>query len=90
MVFSAGLLGVPSGGALVRIVGFEIEPVAISDSSGNALLDELLPGSYTIEINVPGLPSVFRNVVIVAGQVVDLGDVSVVPAPDPLFANGFE
>jgi|GEM_PF-1370154 len=89
-VFSAGTLGAASNGALVRIVGSEIEPVAISDSGGNALLDEMLPGSYTIEINVPGLPSVFRHVVVVAGQVVDLGDVSVAPPTDALFANGFE
>ncbi len=87
-VARAGLPATAVPGALLRIVASELEPVALSDMSGNALLDELLPGNYTIEINAPGLPSVFRDVVIVAGQVLDLGDVSV--ASDVLFANGFE
>lgn len=86
----AGNTSAALAGVLVRIVDSQIEPVALSDSGGNAVLDELLPGSYQIEINAPGLPSVFRPVLISAGTMLNLGDVMLAPASEVVFANGFE
>jgi Mg-chelatase subunit ChlD len=77
-------------GVLVRVVDSEIEPVALSDRQGNAALEDLLPGSYRLEINAPGQPSQFRQVLLSAGQVLNLGDISVGSQPDVMFANGFE
>lgn len=75
-------------GVLVRIVDAETQPVALSDRAGNALLDDLLPGSYRLEINAPGQPSAYRQVLITAGQVLNLGDINLLS--DLVFANGFQ
>jgi len=80
----------PAQGALARVVGSEIEPPGIADVGGTIVLDSLLPGAYTIEIAIDGLPSVFRQVVVGAGGAQDLGDVLVVPPTDAVFGNGFE
>ena len=89
-VVGAAAPGLPLRGALLRVVDSEIEPTAVSGTDGVVGLDSLLPGTYLLEIALPGQPVVQRQAVVQAGGVLDLGDVVVGNVADPVFANGFE
>ena len=89
-VVDASAQRAPMRGALLRIVDAETEPTAVSGATGEVALDNLVPGTYRLEIVLPGQAPVQRDVQVQAGTTVEIGDVVIGGAGDPVFADGFE
>jgi hypothetical protein len=67
-------------GVLIGIAGDPLEPVAVSATDGSFVLENLLPGTYDIELHDNDLGGGVADVVVTAGATTDLG---VVPIPEP-------
>jgi hypothetical protein len=67
-------------GVLIGIAGDPLEPTAMSAADGSFVLENLLPGTYDIELHDNDLGGGVADVVVTAGATTDLG---VVPIPEP-------
>ena len=67
-------------GVLIGIAGDPLEPVAVSAADGSFVLDDLLPGTYQIELRDGDLGAGVSDVIVMAAATADLGVVSI---PEP-------
>ena len=79
-------------GAFIAEVTISIEQLAdvtiLSGIDGHFALTELPPGSYTLRYEAGGFATATQDFKIVAGQVIDLGQVTVTPLPDTGVVSG--
>ncbi|MDX8377807.1 MAG: carboxypeptidase regulatory-like domain-containing protein, partial [Mariprofundales bacterium] len=62
-------------GVQIDIYGSSIASV-VTDSYGSFIIDNLLPGSYNLNISAPGYANMTTSILAVAGEIVDMGIVS--------------
>lgn len=89
-----GTLFVPGGTplrAIVEIAGEPHEAPALADANGNFLLADLKPGTYDLDVSLPGYETRrIPDVIVDAGQITDLPVTTLVPVDAQIFADGFE
>jgi hypothetical protein len=77
--------GGPAAGVLVHLADSPFEPGVVGDLNGYFVLNDLVPGTYAIELALGDLAGRVENVVVSAGGETDLG-VVMVPEPGALLA----
>jgi hypothetical protein len=81
--------GTPQAGVLVWFSQRDSEATAISAADGSATLIDLKPGSYALRLDAPDGRSAQRQIQMVAGGALALGDVGL-DAAGHVFGDGFE
>jgi len=70
-----GRVSDPSGGALIgaEIILQQNDASMVSDAQGQFFINNLEPGTYTVEISYVGFTAAKKDVVVVAGQTANVG-----------------